>query len=76
MSGAVEQLSSALLVRASWLELAAVLAELDRPVEALNAYGKAIDADPRFGPAYRPVIQFALQQDALDLVHSWCEGAV
>ena len=57
----------------AWLELAGVLEKLDKPVEALNAYGSAIDADRNYVPLYRPAIHLAHREDALDLVNLWCE---
>ena len=59
----------------AWLELGGVLAKLDRPFEALNAYGKGINADPRFVLSYRPAIMFAEKENALDLVNLWCLDA-
>ena len=60
----------------AWLELGGVLAKLDRPVEGLDAYGKGINADPRFVLSYRPAIRLAQKEDALDLVNLWCLDAV
>jgi tetratricopeptide (TPR) repeat protein len=57
----------------AWLELAGVLEKLREPAEALEAYGKAIDADPGYVPAYRPAIQLARRQEDRALVNQWCE---
>ena len=60
----------------AWSELGGVLGQLERRVEALDAYGKGIDADSRFVLIYRPAILYARRAEALDLAHVWCEEAV
>jgi len=60
----------------AWLELGGVLAKLERPIEALNAYGQGIRADPSFILSYRPAIRLARHEDALDLINLWCQDAV
>lgn len=60
----------------AWLELGGVLGRLERRVEALDAYGKGIDVDPRFVSIYRPAILYARRAEALDLAHVWCEEGV
>ena len=60
----------------AWLELAGVLVKLDQPEAALEAYGKAIDADPAFPLSYRPAIKLARRQENVVLVGLWCADAV
>lgn len=60
----------------AWIELGGALAELDRRVDALDAYGKAIEADRLFVSVYRPAILYAVRAEALDLAHLWCEEGV
>ncbi len=80
LDGALLELQAAVaehdLYAEAWLELGGVLAKLDRPLEALEAYGNGIDADPRFILSYRPAIKLAEEEEALDLVNLWCGDAV
>jgi tetratricopeptide (TPR) repeat protein len=60
----------------AWFELAGVLEKLDEPQEALEAYGKAIEADPGYVPAYRPAIRLARRQEDAKRAARWCtDGA-
>jgi tetratricopeptide (TPR) repeat protein len=60
----------------AWLELGGVLEKLDRKSEALEAYGKAIEADPAFVPSYRPAIRLAYREEAVEKAAAWCREGV
>ncbi len=60
----------------AWLALGGVLEELEQPVEALAAYGRAIEADPAYVPAYRPAIKLAHREDAAEKMRAWCGDGV